>query len=368
MEYLDLGGKRYIKVSSAARETGYTSDYIGQLCRAKKIDAKLVGRTWYVVRDEITAHKRTRGRSTYEKTRQAVKAAIVDSAGETAIPIHRGSTSAYRARLTAPAVKYHADETALIPEVATVVPPSRHMHVRTSTPRESVVELNNTHTEHLTVDEEGNLVQFNKTAPREVVWNGTIVVSSLEEQEVASPTLAPTKNVSSLERHLRVYREQERNSKVNLGITSTAHDPLEEKARFLERMNLAHDFNANEHVAVSRPRESLTRRSLPARTPLPRTSPGPQRSAIPVVPPMQVHRLTWKGVLAYFFVLTSISAALFATAAAVSAEHTYLSSGIANTGITRYTSNIHVESVYTTFSHMHAAISDIRDNYVLSHI
>ena len=41
-------GKELISASRAAKKVGYTSDYIGQLCRAKKIQGKLVGKTWYV--------------------------------------------------------------------------------------------------------------------------------------------------------------------------------------------------------------------------------------------------------------------------------------------------------------------------------
>jgi hypothetical protein len=52
-----LKDKRYISAILAAEMTGYTSDYIGQLCRAKKIDANLVGKSWYVLEDEILKHK-----------------------------------------------------------------------------------------------------------------------------------------------------------------------------------------------------------------------------------------------------------------------------------------------------------------------
>jgi hypothetical protein len=47
-ETLDIGGKIYMASSSAARKTGYAPDYIGQLCRSRKVDAIRVGRAWFV--------------------------------------------------------------------------------------------------------------------------------------------------------------------------------------------------------------------------------------------------------------------------------------------------------------------------------
>jgi len=47
-ETLNIGGKKYIASSSAARKTGYAPDYIGQLCRSRKVDAIRVGRAWFV--------------------------------------------------------------------------------------------------------------------------------------------------------------------------------------------------------------------------------------------------------------------------------------------------------------------------------
>jgi hypothetical protein len=60
MDTVILDGVTYQKASVAAKTFSYTSDYIGQLCRAKKIDARLVGRTWFVNPDSITAHKKAK--------------------------------------------------------------------------------------------------------------------------------------------------------------------------------------------------------------------------------------------------------------------------------------------------------------------
>src|SRR3989344_4644875 len=55
-----LEGKEYISASRASKKIGYASDYIGQLCRAKKIPGRLIGRTWYVDFALLTEHKKNR--------------------------------------------------------------------------------------------------------------------------------------------------------------------------------------------------------------------------------------------------------------------------------------------------------------------
>ena len=51
-------GQEYISASRASEKVGYAQDYIGQLCRAKKVPGKLVGRTWYVDLSALLHHKK----------------------------------------------------------------------------------------------------------------------------------------------------------------------------------------------------------------------------------------------------------------------------------------------------------------------
>ena len=57
MDTVILDGVQYIKASVAAKQFKYTADYVGQLCRGKKVDARLVGRTWFVNPDSLDEHK-----------------------------------------------------------------------------------------------------------------------------------------------------------------------------------------------------------------------------------------------------------------------------------------------------------------------
>ena len=81
MDHITLGEKTLIKSSVLAKKLGYTSDYIGQLCRSQKVSAKLVGRTWYVDEESVREHKKGRYRSTREVAKKNFHAAVQKVAG-----------------------------------------------------------------------------------------------------------------------------------------------------------------------------------------------------------------------------------------------------------------------------------------------
>jgi len=60
MNTVVIDGVTYTKAGTLAKKFRYTTDYIGQLCRAEKVDAQLVGRSWYVSEDSLEAHSSRR--------------------------------------------------------------------------------------------------------------------------------------------------------------------------------------------------------------------------------------------------------------------------------------------------------------------
>src|SRR3989344_5951211 len=52
-----LDGKKYISSCRAGEITRYTNDYIGQLCRAGKVNGKLIGRIRFVDEASLLAYK-----------------------------------------------------------------------------------------------------------------------------------------------------------------------------------------------------------------------------------------------------------------------------------------------------------------------
>lgn len=129
MEAVTFDGKEYVKASVLAKRFSYTSDYLGQLCRGKKVDARLVGRAWYINVDSLNAHKDTR----YKAPSKAESFAVRIAAKLEEVPkshylsridvepiLKKKTVSLYRAKegkLKEFPVKYEPDEYALIPRV-----------------------------------------------------------------------------------------------------------------------------------------------------------------------------------------------------------------------------------------------------------
>ncbi|MCA9361269.1 hypothetical protein KC845_01785 [Candidatus Kaiserbacteria bacterium] len=118
MEHITLGEKTFVKANIIAQELGYTSDYIGQLCRAKKVEAKLVGRSWYVNEDSIRDHKKSR----YRSVKTVVKKALHKEVGrqvklnESLSQTSDKTANFYKHKSsTIFTPRYHSDDSDLIP-------------------------------------------------------------------------------------------------------------------------------------------------------------------------------------------------------------------------------------------------------------
>ncbi|MBT3282633.1 hypothetical protein HON59_01375 [bacterium] len=59
MNELIFAGNKYISSKRAGKLTGYTTDYIGQMCRGGKMDCRLVGRNWYINEEVMKAQKKS---------------------------------------------------------------------------------------------------------------------------------------------------------------------------------------------------------------------------------------------------------------------------------------------------------------------
>jgi hypothetical protein len=84
MEEVLFDNMKYVKASVIAKEFRYTSDYIGQLCRAKKVDARLIGRSWFVNPDSLITHKKGKySKLISMKQEESVNLKVSDKAIET---------------------------------------------------------------------------------------------------------------------------------------------------------------------------------------------------------------------------------------------------------------------------------------------
>lgn len=159
MEVLTLGGVRYVKASKAAKDLGYATDYVGQLCRTGKVDSHLVGRTWYVNPDVLGAHRVEKKRNARIKAREYAKKSIAES-----LTVKSESKNAYRNI----AIRYEGDKQELMPEV-------KKMHV---TSEKMFVESDEDHS----VDE--NFVYENKD--KKILMAGVIPVYDAEEETLVT--------------------------------------------------------------------------------------------------------------------------------------------------------------------------------------
>lgn len=113
MDTLTVDGKTYVKAAKAAAEAGYTADYVGQLCRKKKLDATVIGKTWYVREGALREHKESKVRTNAKSTQRDLQKQkqYVAAGGGSYVPT-------YRRRLLESNIEYMADAEELIPSIA----------------------------------------------------------------------------------------------------------------------------------------------------------------------------------------------------------------------------------------------------------
>lgn len=162
MEVLTLNGKQYVKASKAAKDLGYASDYVGQLCRSGTVDAHLVGRTWYVNPDTLGAHRVEKRRNARTKAREYAQKAIKESREVTV----NTNTNAYRNI----AIRYQGDGSDL-------VPPVKKVHIASE---EFIAERNES-------DSESDSYEvLNKD--KKIIMSGRIPVYDAEEETALTDT------------------------------------------------------------------------------------------------------------------------------------------------------------------------------------
>jgi hypothetical protein len=80
METILDNGVTYVKATALAKKYRYTTDYIGQLCRSGKVDAKLIGRAWFVNEASINNHKSDRYSAVRSSEKMINKSLVSDRA------------------------------------------------------------------------------------------------------------------------------------------------------------------------------------------------------------------------------------------------------------------------------------------------
>lgn len=214
MEVVIFEGKEYTKASVLAARFRYTSDYLGQLCRGKKVDARLVGRAWYINLDSLNHHRDSRYKNVIVKSKD--KAYDVPIKIEESLaskipsknylsridvePILKKKTVAIfknkNGNLTEFPVKYETDDYSLIPRVN-----------KNSVSRNVVITQADA--EKLKVHKEEAAHTMFKAEPLpEVYMKGKISVAGLEEATEALPeVITSSSEVSKIEPEIKSGRK-----------------------------------------------------------------------------------------------------------------------------------------------------------------
>jgi hypothetical protein len=200
MDVLTVGGKEYVKASVIARDLGYTSDYVGQLCRARKVNAKLVGRSWYVDSSSIQSHKGTRYRSTQAKSLKELRQNIGNVSQKSVL---EAPANFYTHNKAENKVRYESDEAELIPAVSKVKLP---------------VELADA--QRVSIREKDAHYHFVTPELPKIKFQGTLLVSNYEgEKKVATEK---EKSDSPHTRHIHPKISKQELSKKNQNIAISA--------------------------------------------------------------------------------------------------------------------------------------------------
>jgi len=119
MDELVIGDKTYISSKRAAAITGYAKDYIGQLCREGRVEAKLVGRSWYVYEPSIKKHRFK------EEGEVQTKETLTPDLIEEVIPVSvETSDKSNEQAVSWESPRYEVEETPVIPQVTKTEEPA----------------------------------------------------------------------------------------------------------------------------------------------------------------------------------------------------------------------------------------------------
>ena len=216
MEVLVLDGKNYVKASKAARELGYATDYVGQLCRSGQIDAHLIGRTWYVNQDELGNHKVEKKRISRVKAREYAKRTIEEFKKEKEKKLNTAKNID---------IQYENDSEELIPTV-------RKLDIQKETRIPKIIDqtIEKRPKQSYTIENEGDRVQL----------SGDIAIVDVTDGEIDDETVLMHAKISR--RRVESPKNEESNSilpepSTPETLTDVAEGvDIEEKPNFLARL------------------------------------------------------------------------------------------------------------------------------------
>jgi hypothetical protein len=222
MREVTIHGVTYVAAADLAKKYRYTSDYIGQLCRSKKIDAELVGRTWYVNPVSLEQHRSGR----YTKSQSSEKTIEINTESElsridvepvvtrTTAKMAGASSKNFASRIEWKPVKYDTDDADLIPQIHHELPRKK-------------VEVDLAESTKVKIKSGPKLTAMEPDELPEVVLRGKISIASLEEEIEEVEKSLDLLDIPAEEVHSVSHRHQDKPEERR----SVSHQPLRPVSR-----------------------------------------------------------------------------------------------------------------------------------------
>lgn len=279
METINHNGALYVKASVLAKRFHYTSDYIGQLCRANKVDATLVGRAWFVNESSLVTHRIDHKKDTRPNEILSKNAHVIvrdDVTPITKVAVHPGlSKKTHRQFFTkeemAPithhwqnrAIAYGDDVTTLVPQMTNKIIHALSADLSETAPASKVnVELAGSQSLKVHEEKGTSKVVLQFTPLPEIPLSGTILIEDLDTESDFRDTKPVT--LQDLPQIMPVQR-----AGVVLRYAS-------EQAQLTARRPVAASFSVSPKNVVQKPL-----RAEPSSSPLPTKAKSEKAASIP---------------------------------------------------------------------------------------
>lgn len=176
MSSVTIGGVEYLPASKLAKEHRYTTDYIGQLCRSKKVDAQLVGRTWYVNPMSLDSHKKSRYTKVISSEKitkipinnELSRVSVQPTLSKSTVKMSEDFSHNFSSRLDAPGVRYEDDNLELLPQLD-------------QKSKQTKITVGLADSIDISVKNKSKITNMVPTAMPEVTLKGNLKVASLDE-------------------------------------------------------------------------------------------------------------------------------------------------------------------------------------------
>lgn len=214
MDKLVFEGEEYVSSKRASSITGYAKDYIGQLCRLGKLNARMVGRNWYIALSALEEHKKSykkeieifQHKETGSEVKTAEESAVRPEAvipkSEVKIEIFEKEHYPRRMIEETVSLRYEADERPLIPHMKPKKEDVSAVQVKSrSTPERAASFVQRTHT-------------VNSLGPVPIVGSGEIIPDPFEiaqverEMAIQQPISHRRESINEVSRHFGITDEE----------------------------------------------------------------------------------------------------------------------------------------------------------------